>query len=723
MRGETGFSLSDLRNHPGFTFVIATHTDEKPFNFSVIGDYFTQNYGFPLAIFPLVHFRPHSAPLEDGKSSAANAIIKRAAAEEGRITLSNPDTKEHRALVKGASRHGVAFHQHTTILFSEDSIQGIPLSLAPLFLKKLVSAGANPDLLKNTRTHNHKDIDYLMLVDYGIIKNAIGTYAFYDLLRQTAHESGYKNFDSVPLIDDVSCSWMRLDEEKKMQDREPVKAITEVFLYAPDGLDKPLRKPDKESIYPKQLLCTSVRPDEPISNYFFDYLRHESFRAVVFQKLLIDIARDSQPIPISKNFVKARKALAHRPAAQDVLVVQVTPGKAPAIFKGTQLKRYIPTSFDEAAGLLSLEFPSYAAPQPRTADIIVVPPHKPESFEGRLIHAVMINSMKTARQIDPRYGRQTSFIINNLKGCLNRTLRASRRLDDAGLVGNYPRCLHNESPTGRKIIDIAGVTLKSDQYFHELRSDDEDALNKANRILVRHLSENIIRSPHQAAPDYFYPENIEKPEGMFTGVGFMSANHENLGSVQVAADLSSMLARKDMAAGWGGMNKLPGKQFMESYLANGGQYLFASSTHDLEQMETVAGLDSRIHHRILRRTIAPRAIDLIGFADILYSLYGGVGTVVEDGMGILSDKPLIFIDPMLTGIKQSPWKSSPKGEEMRYLLGEDLTNLMAYSHDALSGKGIFLATSVDEAEDFTNEILNRPSVVARPSQAPRLIAG
>lgn len=710
-----------LNGHSGIQFFIATHTDEKAYQFDTVARAIGNQYNIPLGVEPLKKLYLHSSPIENGVGSKGNARIKHEASEHARYELRDSRTEMHGAMQKVMRANGVAYDQHNVIIFSEDSVQGVPTKIWPQ-LREMLAPHVNPELLANTQpyTRGGKEsaidgVNYTMLVDYGMIKEAVGTHKFYDMVRQAAWATGYAKNQPVPMIDEVSCYWSRLSDPEGSPKRPKVQSIVPIFLHAPDGLDKPLRKPDSGFVVPKHFQSTREKPDHPISDYFFDHLREESFRRQVFEKLLAEAARPPT-VPVAKKFTSAQRDVTAR-RLRNPFVVQVTPGKRPVPCEGIITAQYIPQNADETAKLLSMEFPGGTKGEPRTADAIIIPPYTPRTTDERLRFLTTVSSMMVSRQIDPRYGRPAAMIVQNLNGCHDWWLNLSYKLTDAGFNGNYMRDLRYERGAKEAVINVPSVTLHSDRYFHILNGANEGNLEKAGRQLLNHCLKNFTRSPHRPGPDSFGETNAVKPADMFSVAAFMTANHESLRLAKLTGALGAMLASNGYAASSGGMDKSPGFQFIDQYKKNGGAHFFASTTNDLVRTETKgAALPGGLDAWIIRRTIGPRADDdLIGKNDAILSLAGGVGTVQEDGQALLRKKPVIFVDPSLQGITSNPWHHSAKAWEMAGLLGKDDVNRMARSHDALADRGILLATSVAEAEDHLRTLKKNPAVRPAPS--------
>ncbi|MGB9152065.1 MAG: hypothetical protein WCD70_03150 [Alphaproteobacteria bacterium] len=732
MDNSDRLGLSLLNGHPGILFLNASYTDEKPYHFSIVANDISNKHNIPLAVDALRRYILHLSPVENGIGSKGNASIKHAASELARHELRDPKTPMHKAMRETMRANGIAYNkdnQDNVVIFSEDSVIGVPKEIWPYF-RELLTPHVNLPLLDNIQpymrwnpvTEKDEEADfegdkYAMLVDFGQMKDALpgGTYEFYDLLRQAAQQWAKDNNKPlnhpIKMIDEVSVYWSRLSDSEGSPKRLRVRSTDRMRLYAPNGLDQQLEKPTsifvppKDGIInrwatfavPRHFLCTPDKPDEPISDRYFDHVRDESFRRLVFEKLLTQMTPVATP---ALDFKKAQYNItARRP--KNPFVVQVTPGQKPAPHKGIVTAQYIPQNFQETAKLLAMEFPGGVKGRPRTADVLVVPPHTPTNFEERIRFLTLITSIMVARQIDPRYSRPASMIVLNQNGCHDWWMKLSNRLTDAGFNGNYFRDLRYERGGKGSIIDVPGVSLNSDRYFHFLNGADEGGLYKAYNQLLDHCLQNFTRSPHHPGFDSFGETNRVKPADMFSVVGFMTANNEGRSQARIAHDFGAAAALNNSALGWGGMNKRPGLDLEQAYKNNRGPYLFASSTNDLARTETSKGeLSSGLDAWILRSQIAARAGDLYTFGDAFFSLYGGVGTVQEDGLVLLGEKPLIFVDEILKDVTSEPWKHSIKGLEMAALLGEEMATRLVCAHDVYADKNIFLATSIGEANDY-----------------------
>ena len=720
----------------GVQVILASHTPEKPYHFDLIGKELSYEYGIPVAANAFKKLAIHSAPEEDGKSAKDNSKIKFREIIPVVSMLRDAGSSAHKAMLKQCEGQGFRYSPQHTVVASEDSIQGITSDIAPTFLAKLATV-VNPKLLKNTTEVSVNDVNYTMLIDYGQIKDAAGTHKFYDLLRESAVESGYKGKQPVKMIDQVSLYYMLLSDPEAAPLRDPIFAVKEVQLYAPNGLEQPLPVPKNTLIHPKHFQSTPDKPNQPISDYFFDHLIQDSFRRAVMDTLMAKVLYKpaANIVSISRGNIGITELRPRQP-----MFAQITPGKKPGPNKGAATEVFAPKTLDGFVDLMAMEFPDTSNNNKlRTADIIVVPPHKARSYVEHLQMTLMLSSMDVARQIDPRYGHSdTTSIVMNHNGVHDEYLKLRDTLANTGMSGNFVRHPHLERYSSMDAKKIEKVALQVDRYGHTISSNDIDALYAAEQALARHVLLGVSRSPYHPNEYVAGSKNKLLPSDALVVVPFLSAGNEGLSLSQQMGDLGTHAARQGYSIVWGGMTKGGGRALMESYKANGGKHLEATSTGLLAIIETS---DGRINDKLLDAwylypTIAPRAKHLLDRGDVFEIGAGGKGTLQEGALILLAramepekygHKVVIFADNSLNGTKGNPWEISSVAAMMRHLLPKGTAHKLVRSHDAYADRGIFFSTSSAETNAIIDTVApivmaKRPSAIVSPKPQQALSA-
>ena len=710
-------SLSRVAPHSGILFILASNTEEKAKVFDGIAAHpdSKRRYGGRIHVMPLSGLELHPSPDETQENCDAIAgnKLREALPVFNRV---RPGDSLHRDLKKILRTQRMSYDAHHTVLFSEDSIFGIPTSIYS-HLQKRIEPLVNPGMATNTEPHVKDGKHYTLMIDFGPIKEAIGTYKFFDLIRESALEA--KHQGPVELINKVSCSVVRLSDSPEAPPHKPIVAATLTYLHAPDGLDKPLRKPEG-LLTPSHFQSELPTMDRPVSSHIDDHLLNYGFRRAMLDKL---VAWAAKPLHDTQDPVKDCKQTAQQVTIRPVKpkIVQMTPGSLNGELSNQKplgkhtVQTHIPNGFDALISATGLEFAqktsgAYTRP---TADVVIIPPWHAHDQESRIKKIALISSLLPARQLDPRY-TDTAFIIINKDGCHDNAIHAMEMFANHGFSADYHRTpLIDKRPHNSQIVSVSGVQHRATRYFDILDGSDDRALNRAVRQVAEFRMKNYRRTQHEPAAGISGEDNIAKPSALFAVGAMMSANNEGLHLGQATAAYGQFLAQENMGAVWGGMNKPPGETFYTSYVKANGPFLMATSTHDIVKKETREGhLPAGVDAWHIRRSISDRILDIMNTSDAFVSFHGGPGTLQEDAAVMAGkimaparygQKPLTFFAPELGDPASRPWENSAKGYSMKLLLGVDKIHHLCRDHTALADQGIFLATSQTELQSLTLE--------------------
>ena len=645
-------SLSNIvsfDSQPVFDRLLAVNTTNLP-KFDQYESLIAQRnaqQGSQIAIRKVREFGDCSSPAETGYSRAANVAIKHLAGLNAFSAFCQPpasDQQDVASVVESyLAQQGIvfrtgAYNLNFIDMLSDDTTTAVPDDIYAAMLPALIAAVDGHHL--KTKPTVIDGVACMELIDIAHIMPVFGPEAFMNLVRQAAltvkNTHGGATYRTVPIFHQVHLTASTLSHPQSY----PLEADEweRLELYAPDGLDQPLRPVDSALPEPEHFLCLPDNRTVPLAadlnGYLLNPARNARARAFYTIMNLLDQAAPAAALVGDwrrQRFEVVRPALRSVPLAANLKLAYLGFGPAddvPAEIGGVRLWNQTQdlTRFDEAEywNRCSMRFDfgvknADGSPHLEPPDGVIFGPFDPASRTQRNYIGGLRSYYGVWRQTETAAQRAAGVILN-YRECHTDIDRAEDAYTTSGYTNNFMR---------RYGLAMPREVQHQPAYFADhLQGDQMTALWRGAAAVLRHRLAGYRRTPlnERAAWANANTEN----SGRFCIAPLLSASSVKRLPTEATKRLARFAAAHDMAAVWGGGPEGLMGAFAAAYRGAGGPSLGGISTFLLAVAESAAGCMGACDYQQLYPWLGPRSRDLIVKPDVKIGMSaGGIGTAGE----------------------------------------------------------------------------------------------
>ena len=623
-----------------FLLLMGSKQPHKIDDYAAISAAYFRNHNVLAEVRALTEFIGHHSAVEDGDRTQ-NSNKKLRAAEEAVRSLRDDNRRNpllhfiDRLRSERLSFVNRSFDSKRIRIGSDDTTSSLPTVIWDRMLPTLRSRVEASALVADI--HEIDGISYASVRDIGPIMAAVGAEDFWNTAREAALSEG---LTEVKIHTHVTCYLKSPAVPEAPAEKFEGHSVS--YLFAPNGLAEPLRKPVNAPLATSEhFLCLPHARHRAIAEDMAGYIVNDvhNARAQAFSKIVQSLNGATKKV--SLEIIRAKREACTPevvPPAQGLWLVQPSLGAQRGRIGDLEVVQQAQTRQSFSASIfydhLSMNFVLGGNREMQHADALLFAPFNPADSAQLAYNNAMVCSAIVAKQLDPRYAH-VPVVMQNLNGCYNGIIRQLKAYINSGFCNDFLR---------RTGLDLPAKVRHLPLYFIDVVSgSSQAALDDASARLFNKRLKGYCRV--EAETEESVSGGHPAPEGLFTISEFGSATSIKLKLNQSAAEMSAFAA--DIGAGlrWGAGDQYTMGAIAEGFRRTGGLYLEGTSTYALINNETKHGEMPPCDHWHLHQTIGPRIRDLFE-SNVMISLSGGAGTG-QEGAALLALK--LFAPELMQG--------------------------------------------------------------------------